>query len=119
MIAEPIPHLLSFVMLGWLAALALSMAYEMFAGRIWLNGLFTTDLNNDGIADEFHPERVQLLVISLAGIATYAYTTVKAVTASKTAMTILPDVPEELMMILGASNTFYLSGKFGRTLTRG
>lgn len=119
MIAGPIPHLLSVVLLGWLAALALSMVYEMFVGRIQLSGLFTTDLNNDGIADEFHPERVQLLVISLFGIAAYAYTTVKAVAASKTALTMLPDVPEELMMFLGASNTFYLTGKFGRTLTRG
>jgi hypothetical protein len=34
-------------------------------------------------------------------------------------MTVLPEISDDLLMILGASNTFYLSGKFGRTLQRG
>ncbi len=117
--AGPIPHLLSITLLAWLAALALSLAYEMFSGRIQLNGLFTTDVDNDGIADEFHPERVQLLLVSLLGIVGYAYSVMDAAHASKAALTILPDVPDELVMLLGASNSFYLTGKFGRTLKRG
>lgn len=117
--AGPIPDLLSIVILAWLAGLALMIAFAMLSGRVMLAGLFTTDIDNDGVADEFHPERVQLLLFSLFGIAAYVFAAMDAVAASKTALTVLPDIPDELLMILGASNTFYLSGKFGRTVNRG
>lgn len=119
MSAGPIPDLLSVVLLTWLAGLSLTMMYAMFNGGIQMNGLFSTDIDNDGIADHYHPERVQLLLISLFGLAGYALMAMDAATASKAALTVLPDVPEELMMILGASNSIYLTGKFGRTLKRG
>ncbi len=95
------------------------IALSMLSGRVMLNGLFTTDIDNDGVADQFHPERAQLLLFSLFGIAAYVFSTVNAVSASTTTLTVLPDIPDELLMILGASNTFYLSGKFGRTVGRG
>ncbi|MCE9522498.1 MAG: hypothetical protein K8S25_08725 [Alphaproteobacteria bacterium] len=117
--AEPIPDLLSIVLTLWLLGLALSILYAIFSGRIQMNGLFSTDVDNDGIADEYHPERVQLLLISLLGIGGYAVMTINAAAASPSALTVLPDVPEGLMMLLGASNSIYLSGKFGRSLTRG
>lgn len=117
--AGPIPELLSIIILAWLGALALLIVTAMINGTMQLNGLFATDVDNDGIADEFHPERVQLLLVSLLGIASYAFMTLEAANASKAALAILPDIPDELVMLLGASNSFYLSGKFGRTLKRG
>jgi len=115
----PIPELLGVVILAWLGALALVLVCAMFNGTLLMNGLFTTDVDNDGIADEFHLERVQMLLISLFGIVGYAAMTVDTAHASKAALTILPDIPEELLMLLGASNSFYLTGKFGRTFKRG
>lgn len=106
-------------MLTWLAGLAALLVLEFLRGRIWFRGLFTTDIDGDGVADEFHPERVQLFIMSLFGIVGYAMMAMDAVAGAKTPLTVLPDIPEELLMILGASNTFYLSGKFGRTLQRG
>ena len=106
-------------MLTWLAGLAALFLVEILRGRIWFRGLFTTDLDGDGIADEFHPERVQLLIMSLFGIMGYAMAATSAVSEAKAALTVLPEIPDELLMMLGASNTFYLSGKFGRTLQRG
>jgi hypothetical protein len=117
--AGPIPDLLSIVMLAWLAGLVAVIALAMLRGRVMVSGLFTTDLNNDGIPDQFHPERVQLLLFSLFGLSAYVFSTMDAVAASKTALTTLPDISDELLMMLGASNTFYLSGKFGRTVGRG
>jgi hypothetical protein len=117
--AGPIPDLLSFILLTWLVGLAGVIVFEFFRGRIWFQGLFTTDIDGDGIADEFHPERVQLLIMSLFGIVGYAMLTMDAASASNATLTVLPDIPEELLMMLGASNTFYLSGKYGRTLQRG
>jgi hypothetical protein len=117
--AGPIPDLLSVVLLAWLAGLALAFIYALFNGEIQMNGLFATDVDNDGIADEFHPERVQMLLISAVGIASYAFMAMDAALASKAALIVLPDVPEELVMLLGASNSMYLTGKFGRTLKRG
>jgi len=117
--AGPIPELLSFILLAWLGGLAALIAFEFLRGRIWFQGLFTTDIDGDGIADEFHPERVQLLIMSLFGIVGYAMMAMDAVHTSKTILTTLPEIPDELLMMLGASNTFYLSGKFGRTLQRG
>jgi hypothetical protein len=115
----PIPELLGVVLSAWLAALALLMLHAMFTGRIGMNGLFATDVNGDGIMDEFHPERVQLFLISAVGLMGYVMSTMGTVSASTTELKVLPDVPEELLMLLGASNTFYLTGKFGRTLKRG
>ena len=117
--AGPIPDLLSVVLLAWLAGLALAFAYEMFNGAIQMNGLFSTDVNHDGIADEFHPERVQMILISAFGLAGYALMAMDAATASQIPLKMLPDVPEELVLLLGASNSMYLTGKFGRTLKRG
>jgi hypothetical protein len=117
--AGPIPDLLSVVLLAWLAGLALAFAYAMFNGAIQMNGLFSTDVNNDGVADEFHPERVQMILISAFGLAGYALMAMDAATASQTPLKMLPDVPEELVLLLGASNSMYLTGKFGRTLKRG
>ena len=77
------------------------------------------DVDNDGVADEFHPERVQLLLFSVFGIAAYVFATMDVVAASTATLTVLPDIPDELLMIMGASNTFYLSGKFGRSVARG
>lgn len=115
----PIPDLVGLAMSAWLGVLALLMIYAMYSGRIGMNGLFATDVNGDGIMDEFHPERVQLFLISAVGLVGYVMTTMGTVNASTTELKVLPDVPEELLMLLGASNTFYLSGKFSRTLKRG
>jgi hypothetical protein len=117
--AGPIPDLLSVVMLTWLGGVVLVIVWGIVSRRIWVTGLFTSDLNDDGIADEFHPERVQLLFVTLLGIGSYAYMTFKAATASEAALTALPDVSEELLMLMGASQTMFLSGKYGRTLKRG
>lgn len=117
--AGPIPDLLSIVLLAWLAGLAAVMLYAMMSGIVQMNGLFTTDVDNDGVADQFHPERVQLLLISLFGIVGYAIMTMDAAHASTVALKVLPDIPEELLMLLGASNSFYLTGKFGRSFKRG
>lgn len=115
----PIPDVLGLALSAWLGVLALLMLYAMYSGRIGMNGLFATDYNGDGIMDEFHPERVQLFLFSAVGLVGYVMTTMSAVNASTTDLTVLPDVPDELLMLLGASNTFYLSGKFSRTLKRG
>jgi len=117
--AGPIPDLLSAVLLGWLVGLAATLLYAMMRGSMQMNGLFTTDVDNDGIADQFHPERVQLLLVSLFGIVGYAIMTMDAAHAAKTTLTVLPDIPDELLMLLGASNSFYLTGKFGRSFKRG
>ena len=117
--AGPIPDLLSIVLTLWLLGLALSILYAIFNGRIQMNGLFSTDVDHDGIADEFHPERVQMILISAFGLAGYALMAMDAATASQAPLKILPDVPEELVLLLGASNSMYLTGKFGRTLKRG
>lgn len=115
----PIPELLGLVLGAWLAALAVMMLHAMFTGRIGMNGLFATDIDGDGIMDEFHLERVQLFLISAVGLMGYVMSTMGTVNTSTTGLKVLPDVPEELLMLLGASNTFYLTGKFGRTLKRG
>jgi hypothetical protein len=117
--AKPIPEILAFVLLAWLASLAAAMLIAMYRGQIGMNGIFATDLDGDGYADEFHVERVQLLLISLIGIGSYAFVVLKASTAAGTSLAVMPDVPEELVMLLGASNTLFLTGKFSRTLTRG
>jgi hypothetical protein len=114
----PIPDLLSIVLSIWLLGLATMILFAIVSGKVILNGLFTTDIDNDGIADEFHIERVQLLLISLFGIAGYAFTALAAHTGS-TPVTALPEIPDELLMLMGASNSLYLTGKFGRNLKRG
>lgn len=117
--AGPIPDLLSIVLSTWLLGLAAMVLLAIVSGRIFLRGLFTTDIDGDGIADEFHMERVQLLIMTVFGIGGYAWAAMHALSEAKTALTVLPEVSDDLLMILGASNTFYLSGKFGRTLQRG
>ena len=49
--AGPIPELLSIVLVVWLLGLAAVIVLAMLSGRVWLFGLFTTDIDGDGCLD--------------------------------------------------------------------
>ncbi len=91
----------SFILIG----MALVLAYQMLTGRINVRGLF-----NDREDGSFSVSRVQLLVLSLVGIILF----ITRVAGSKTGT--LPDVPQELLLAVGASNGVYLLVKGRRLL---
>lgn len=85
-----------------LAAFAIVIAYQMLTGRISTKGMFTEKKAEGG----YSPIRLQLLVLSLAGLGVYLAEVIGSTDASK-----LPEVPVALVALLGGSNLVYLLGK--------
>lgn len=81
------------------------VVFRLFNGRINLRGMLG---NGDTAVD---PERVQLLIVWLAGVAIYA---TKALATLHSAQPQLPEVPQELIALTAASQGLYLVGKYTR-----
>jgi len=84
-----------------LGSLAFVVAYQLLTQRINMNGILL-----DKMMPRFSPGRVQLLVLSLVGAWSYSLTVLENIESTK-----LPEVPEELLLIVGGSNLIYLGGK--------
>ncbi|MDN5869115.1 MAG: hypothetical protein L0H73_00095 [Nitrococcus sp.] len=82
-----------------LASLLLIVAYQILTGRI-----NTAKMLCDKRTHDFSSGRVQLLTFTLIGVLQYVLQVAHDPTK-------LPDVPEELLLLLGGSNVLYLAGK--------
>lgn len=87
-----------------LGLLALIVAHGLLAGPINTAGL----LLDKSEKNEISPVRVQLLAFTLVGAGSYLALTLDAIDAGKTA---LPEVPQELLLLVGGSHAIYLGGK--------
>ena len=91
----------SFILIG----MVLIVAYQMLTGRINVRGLL-----NDTEDGSFSVSRAQLLIFSLVGLILF----ITRVADSQPGT--LPDVPQELLLAVGASNGVYLLVKGRRLL---
>jgi hypothetical protein len=91
----------SFILIG----MAIVVAYQMLTGRINVRGLLSD--TEDG---SFSVSRAQLLVLSLVGLILF----IARVAGSQIGT--LPDVPQELLLVVGGSNGVYLLVKGRRLL---
>jgi hypothetical protein len=91
------PEFFKSFMAVWLAALTLLIGYRLLTGRIRLAGVLTAD------GSAFSPSRLQLLAVTVGGLATYA-------TACLSAKQMLP-VQGDLVALFAASHAIYLGPK--------
>ncbi len=91
---------LGWVLCAWVSAAAALIAYRMVVGRIPLRGLLTID------GDRFSAERLQLLLVFMGALVVYA---ADALNTKK-----MPEISDELLIILGGSNALYIAGKVAR-----
>ena len=104
-------HFIMWFMLAWLAALAAIVSLRLL-GQGRLGELLHTTKPGGGNGNDVDPERVQLMVISLAAIGYYFVQGIHA--AAMGPVTSLPEVSEALAAVIAGSNTLYLSGKLMR-----
>lgn len=83
---------------AWFAALLGVVAYQMLIRRISIAGLLTAQV------EMFSPARLQLLLVTISGLAGYA---AKALATHR-----LSPIPDSLVMVFAASHTIYLGAKF-------
>ncbi len=93
-------------LLGWLALLALIILTRALSGELKTDGLLAAS-RGEGVA----PERALSMLVFPVVIASYAYLALQVDVGAKAA---LPDVPEQLMMLLTGSNGIYLAGQIAR-----
>ena len=98
-----------FEVIALVGGLAVVVGFQMLTGRINVRRMFADKGGSGG----YSPMRLQLLVSTLAGLALYV--TRVAQTADFTS---LPEVPVELVAVLGGSNLAYLGGKYYSLLRR-
>ena len=94
-------RILHFELLSFLYGLAAIIVYQMLTGRINLTGLLT---QKDG-TDQTSPERIQLLLATIAAGARYA-----GEVATSTSGT-LPDIPSSWLYLMGGSSSIYVLRK--------
>ena len=87
----------------WLliGGLALVVTYKMLTGGINMSGLL-----DDKATRALSPERVQLLVFTVIGAGYYLLLAMETASSAR-----LPDIPEEVVLLLGGSHFVYLGGK--------
>lgn len=105
-------HFISFLMLGWLAALAAIVIGKAFFGTGRYQGFLESVQSRDG-ETSVDPERVQLLAVFLGATALYVLEAIRTV-ANGPAIS-LPEASEALTIALAGSNALYLSGKLVRS----
>jgi hypothetical protein len=96
-----IARILHFELLGFLYALGGVVLYQMLTGRIKLTGLFSQK-NNTG---QTSPERVQLLLATIAASASYLGEVARTTSGN------LPDVSTNWLYVFGGSSGIYIAGK--------
>ena len=94
-----------------LGSLALVVAYKMLTGGINMKGLL--DDKKDKQTAGFSPARVQLLILTLFGAGYYLLLTVKDGYPTE-----FPEVPQELLALVGGGNLVYLGAKARSMLFR-
>jgi hypothetical protein len=85
------------VMAAWLAATGLLIGYRLLVGQISLGGILTVE------GETFSPSRLQLLIVTVSGLAAYA-------AASLNAHAMVP-LQNELIAAFAVSHAFYLGPK--------
>ncbi|MDN5848236.1 MAG: hypothetical protein L0H63_01165 [Nitrococcus sp.] len=83
----------------WLGSLILIVVYQILTGRIT-----TTKMLCDKRTHDFSSGRAQLLTFTFIAVLDYVLQVAHDPTK-------LPDVPKELLLLLGGSNVLYLAGK--------
>jgi hypothetical protein len=94
-------RILHFELLGFLYLLVAVVVFQIATRRINLEGLIT---HKDG-SDQVSPERVQLLLATIAASAAYFGQAVSS-TSGK-----LPDVSPQWLYLFGGSSGIYVAGK--------
>ena len=118
MTTEIVAVILETVLLAWLAALGLAVAYQLLSGKIERRGLLV-NAATPGAAAGIDPERLQLLIVFLVALAAYVGEALARVADAAAAIETLPPPPRFLVEVFLASNALYLSGKLARVLTKG
>jgi hypothetical protein len=99
----PIGRILHFELLGFLFALAVVVFYQMMTGRINMAGVLSgKDPNNP---NQTSPERVQLLLATIAAAATYMGDVAKNSSGT------MPDVSNQWLYLMGGSSSIYVLRK--------
>jgi hypothetical protein len=103
---NPIEQLLRWEGLGFLGLLAALIAFRLLSGKINLKGLLAS--KNGG--PEVSPERVQLLLATLAMCMSYLGKALHGTGNS------LPDISPQMLYVFAGSSTLYASVKAWTTL---
>ncbi len=94
-----------FGLKAFLVVLVVLVAYRALKGTINAKGLLA-----DKERGTFSPARLQLLLFTVIGAGAYLSSLMEAAAAGRYAF---PEVPQELLLVLGGSQAFYLGAKGG------
>jgi hypothetical protein len=104
-----IVRVLHFELLGFLYALGVVVIFQMMTGRINMTGVISgKDPKNP---NQTSPERVQLLLATLAAAASYLGEVAKSTSGT------MPDVSNQWLYLMGGSSSIYMLRKAWTTWT--
>ena len=101
---------LKIAVCGWLASAAAIVAYRMVTGAVSTSGML-----RGTVGGSVDPERIQMLLGTLAGAGYYAALSLALIGSPHIER--LPDVPTLFLTLLGGSQFLYLGGKLARKVS--
>ena len=113
MSGEDIALVLKFALSAWLLTLAAVFAFRLLRGDINTHGMLSSARGGD-----IDPERLALALITVSAAGFYIAhaldTPLDQLRNPETNNYVMPDIPAELLALLGGSQSAYLTGKIFR-----
>lgn len=106
---------LEWIIIATFVAAVGIILYKLLTGGIDMTGLLRTRASDERI----EPERIQLLMGSIAATAIYVSYVLSEAANAEDALQAFPEIPETAVLLLAGGNVLYLSGKIARTVFKG
>lgn len=119
---QDIAWIFAYLLAGVLAVLVAKIIFMMLTGSMPLRGLFVVPLSGGALADQMDPERLLLFLATLGAAGFYLALTLGLpleALETETGAIRLPDVPQEMLVVLGGAQSGYVTGKVFRLFQGG
>jgi len=111
MSVEDVSKIIELFFVAWMVVLFSVVVMKLLRGDINTIGLLCTP---NGSSSDIDPERLVLVISTMIAAIYYIMLTMEITCFPGVPGCGLPDIPDELLMVLGGSHSAFLTGKFFR-----
>ncbi len=111
MSGEDVSKIVEVFFIAWMVVLFSVVMIKLLRGNINTFGLLCT---SNGSSSDIDPERLVLVISTVIAAIYYIMLTMETTCFPGVPGCGLPDIPDELLMILGGSHSAFLTGKIFR-----
>lgn len=117
MSGEDVSKIVELFFIAWMVVLFGFVIIKLLRGEVNTVGLLSTPQNSNEpqkLSEQIDPERLLLVISTIIAAVYYIMLTMQTTCAQGATDCWLPDIPNELLMLLGGSHSAFLTGKIYR-----